>query len=141
MNRSTVAARSKHNCSKREATNLRVAIKVGFVATKDTKVMMDVIVAAAIIVIKAPTIGRIICDDKVMVYVIDGRDGRGGDTISNGGDVRQSVPRVECTVIRRFPTRVEEKAVGDDRAACIRGKRLIRCCTRPCPLGKALTVF
>ena len=38
--------------------------------------MVDVIVARPIVVVQAAAVGRVVRDDKIIMDVIDGRDGR-----------------------------------------------------------------
>ena len=72
-----------------EARDFRVAIKVALVPTKDAKVVVDLVVRAAVIVVEAAAVGSVVRDDEVFVHVVECRDRGRRDAITN----RCNVPK------------------------------------------------
>ena len=77
--------------------DLGVTVKVGFMPTIQTKVMVDMVVRTAVIIVQTTTVSSVIGDDEVMMHLVEGGDRR-RSSVSHGGDVRQAVPRVECAI-------------------------------------------
>ena len=80
-------------------------------ATKDAKVVVDRIIRAAIVVVKAASIRRIVRNDEVVVHVVHRRHGGRGDAIGHGGQVRQTVQRIERTMVPTLAACVEHQVV------------------------------
>lgn len=82
------------------ARDLRVAVKVALVPTKDAKVVVDLVVRAAVVVVEAAAVGSVVGDDEVVVNVVEGRDG-GRLACPDSCDVREAIPAVECAICRK----------------------------------------
>mmetsp|Transcript_35156 Transcript_35156/g.79773 ORF Transcript_35156/g.79773 Transcript_35156/m.79773 type:complete len:241 (-) Transcript_35156:91-813(-) len=91
---------------------LVVPVEVLLVASKDAKVVVDLVVRRAVIVVQAAPVSGVIRHDEVVVDVVQCRCAarRAGRDV---GHIGQPVPGVERAVIARFATCVEEQVAED----------------------------
>ena len=78
-------------------------------ATKHTGVVVDVVVRRAVVVVETPTVGGVVCDDKVVVHVVDRRHRTRRLSVAHRRNVRQSIPAVERSVVAAFAASVEQQ--------------------------------
>mmetsp|Transcript_14583 Transcript_14583/g.26228 ORF Transcript_14583/g.26228 Transcript_14583/m.26228 type:complete len:299 (+) Transcript_14583:531-1427(+) len=61
--------------------------------------------------VEASSIGGIVCNNIVVMHVVPGRNGA-STPVSDRGDIREPVPRVEGPMVGRLPTSVEQQVLA-----------------------------
>ena len=90
------------------ARDLGVPIEVAFVAAKHAKVVVNLVVRAAVVVVKAPTICGIVCYDEIVMHVVERGDSRGLPR-SDSRDVREPVLEWCVASTRMNPHNVSDR--------------------------------
>mmetsp|Transcript_46529 Transcript_46529/g.74796 ORF Transcript_46529/g.74796 Transcript_46529/m.74796 type:complete len:211 (-) Transcript_46529:341-973(-) len=87
-----------------------MAIEIGLVPSIHAEIVMHVIVGRAVVVVEAAPICSIIGYNEVVVHIIFCRNSA-WFSIANRSNVRQSVPRIESSMIRRLTTCIKEQVI------------------------------
>jgi hypothetical protein len=94
-------------------THLRVpADVVDFRAAVDRKIVMDRVVARAIVIVDRSAVGIAVRHNKVVVYMRHGRNKRRLPS-RDRGDKRLPVPAINRAVVARFSAGLKEKVLTD----------------------------